>query len=211
MSSRCLTLGTSDGRELPARLRLPAEGAAVRGAAVLCHPHPLFGGSMDVWLLPRLSQRLSEAGWAALRFDFRRDVGDGGAALPDVAAAVDETLAIVPDAPRVALIGWSLGALVGLLHGPSDPRVTDWVGIAPPSRPLPPSWEAQPLAPVPDDLAGWPARRSVIVGDHEQFYPVEDAHRFAASAVRVVAAADHFFFDRDDEVADLVVDLLEGS
>ncbi len=158
---------------------------------------------MDVWLLPRIAERLADDGWAVLRFDFRRDVGDGHAAVADLAAAVDEA-AQHADPANVALVGWSFGALVGLLYGPTDPRVRYWVGIAPPSRAMPSEWAAPALAGVPAGLAAWRARRAVIVGEHEQFYPASDAWKFAAEAVTVVPDADHFFFDRDDEVAEIV-------
>lgn len=202
MSSRYLTLRTWDGLELPARLRRPAAAAA--GAVVLCHPHPAFGGSMDVWLLPTLAERLAANGWVVLRFNFRPDVGDGADAVPDVAAAVHAAVAAAEGGKRVAIVGWSLGALVGLLHGPTDPRVTDWVGIAPPSRPMPDGWAARPLAPVPPGLERWRARRAVVVGSEEQYYPASDAPVFAADNLMIVPGADHFFFDRDDEVAELV-------
>lgn len=211
MSSKYLTLHTSDGHQLPARLRRPSSHPRATGVAVLCHPHPAFGGSMDVWLLPRLSERLAEAGWVALRFNFRAEVGDGRPATPDVAAAVDAGVAAAPHAVRVALVGWSLGALVALYHGLDDPRVTDWIGIAAPSRAMPPQWPAQPLAAVPIGLEAWQVHRSIVVGEHEQFFPADDAGAFVPHDVRIVPGADHFFFDRDDEVSQLVLDLLARS
>jgi len=150
---------------------------------------------MDVWLLATVAERLAARGWRSLRFDFRRDVGDPSAAVADLAGAVDAVhVAHLP----LALVGWSFGALVGLLHGPHDPRVTHWVGIAPPTAPM----EGLPMPAVPARVGSWPARRVVIVGQHEQFFP--DPAPAQPHEVKVVAGADHFFFDRDDEVADLV-------
>ncbi len=196
-TTRTTTVLARDGRRLRGRLRLPA--TAPRGAAVVCHPHPAFGATMDVWLLPSVGVALAADGWAVLRVDFRADVGDGHAAVPDVLGAVDAVTAVAPVA-RVALVGWSFGALVGLLAGMRDARVTDWVGIAPPTRRLP----DLPMAPPPPLVGRWAARRSVVVGDGDGFFPACDAGAVAPHAVTVVPGADHFFFDRDDEVADIV-------
>jgi uncharacterized protein len=166
---------------------------------------------MDVWLLPTLAEQLADDGWFVLRFDFRRDVGDGHQAVADLAGAVIQARRLSPPGDRLALIGWSFGALVGLLYGPTDPAVTDWVGIAPPTRPLPAGWGAQPLVAIPTGLGAWSARRVVVVGEHEQFFPAEDAHLMAPAVTRLVAGADHFFFDRDDEVARIVVSALADA
>ena len=188
-----LTFPARDGRPVSGHLRVPSAPAV--GAAVVCHPHPHFGGNSDVWLLPAIQERLAAAGWAALRFDFRRDVGDGTPAAEDLAGAVD----VVAGNGPVALVGWSFGALIGLLYGPSDRRVTHWVGIAPPTGPLP----HLPMAPIPAGIKTWAARRTVILGEHEQFFA--DAGPAWPHATVVIPGADHFFFDRDDEVADAVV------
>lgn len=198
----------TDGARLRGRLRLP-DGPA-RGVAVLCHPHPAFGGHMDVWLLPAIGERLADAGWAVLRFDFR-GVGSGGvspaagAEVADLEGACDLVHRTVGGVRRCAVVGWSFGALAALHHGLGDPRVTDWVGIAPPTGPAPglglPSLPAA-------DLGRWPARRTAIVGDHDQFFPADRVDALVPHAVRVLTDADHFLFDRDGEVADLVAEAL---
>jgi alpha/beta superfamily hydrolase len=198
---------------LEGRLRRPGAGQALARAAVLAHPHPAFGGDMDGWLLPAIGARLAEEGWAVLRFNVRGVGGshagpgrwDGSSEHLDLAGAVDHVLGHVRAADRVALVGWSFGALLGLLHGPADPRVTDWVGIAPPTRPI----EGVPMVPAdPAALRRWPARRAVIVGTAEQYFPHATLGRLEPHEVRLVDGADHFFFDRDREIADLVAELL---
>lgn len=187
---------------------------------------------MDVWLLPRIGAALADDGWTVLRFDVRSVRGGAGVAgvtdgtdeVADLAGALDfldvpDALvspgaadALIPAGPataspvgaRRALVGWSFGALLGLLHGPCDERVTDWVGIAPPTRPL-----AQlPLRAFdPAVVAAWSARRTVIAGRHDQFFPPEDVGAVAPDAVHLLEA-DHFFFDLDDEVAALAASAL---
>lgn len=202
--------GEGRGR-LRGRLRLAADGAPPQGAAVLCHPHPAFGGNMDVWLLPMLGQALAADGWHVLRFDFgsvRHGVDPDGAANGHAAERADLRAALaflrqrgLRDGPRLALGGWSFGALVALLHGLDEPDVTDWVGIAPALGPLP----DLPMAPVPADrVAAWRARRVVIAGRHDQFFPAEAMASLDAAELHVLDDCDHFFFDRDRDLAELV-------
>jgi uncharacterized protein len=191
---------------LDGRLRSPHRTPA--GIAVLTHPHPSYGGNMDVWLLPTIAERLAEHGWASLRFNFRSAGSgapcDGHAETGDLAGAVGFVVGAFPDLSRVALVGWSFGALVGMLYGPTDPRVTDWVGIGAPTRVV----SQAPMAPPPTGLAGWTARKTVIVGEHDTFFPPSTVGVLAPDVVQVVPGADHFLFDRDDEVADLIVTAL---
>ena len=64
-----LTVGSA-GAALEARLQLP-EGEGPFPAAVVCHPHPLYGGSMDNNVVAAISAGLRARGLAALLFNFR--------------------------------------------------------------------------------------------------------------------------------------------
>ena len=199
---------SADGVVLEGRLRVP--DTPPRGAVVLCHPHPAFGGHMDVWLLPRIAERLAHQGWVTLRFDFR-GVHDGGVVSADACEEVDDLAGAchfvrdrVPAGSRCAVVGWSYGALVGLRHGLRDDGITDWVGIAPPTGPV----AGVALPPLPAGIAAWPARRTAIVGAHDQYFPPANLCVLAPDTTAVLEGADHFLFDRDDEVADLVGDAL---
>ncbi len=79
----------------------------------------------------------------------------------------------------MALVGWSSRALVALLHWAHDPRVTDRVGIAPLTRPLPSQWGAE----------------------HDHFFPAEEVPPLAPRHVAVVPGADDFSWHRDEEAA----------
>ena len=46
-------------------------GAAARGVAVIAHPHPLFGGTLDNKVVQTLARALVQCGWTAVRFNFR--------------------------------------------------------------------------------------------------------------------------------------------
>jgi len=83
-------------------------------AAVICHPHSLYGGSMDVSLVVRIARTLAERGIIALRFNFRGvgrsegEFGEGAAELDDVAEAVDSLVQEEGvDEGRLYLVGYS--------------------------------------------------------------------------------------------------------
>ncbi len=97
-------------------------------AAVVCHPHPLFGGTMHTHAAYRIARAVRERGGTALRFNFRgvgRSSGryDGGAGEADDARAALAFLAAErPGLPLLAC-GFSFGAWMALLAGGGDPRV----------------------------------------------------------------------------------------
>lgn len=92
----------------------PAD-AAPRGVAVLCHPHPLHGGTMDNKVVQTLARAMVQLGWRAVRFNFR-GVGDSAGQYDEGRGEVDDALAVVA-AERVAglpllLGGFSFGGYV---------------------------------------------------------------------------------------------------
>ena len=106
-------------------MRIPVDGFTLEGeahlvdgaaAAVVCHPHPAFGGRMDNPLVVALAAACQAAGLSTLRFNFRGLDGSEGTATggleehQDVVAAV--AWARAQGAPRVALVGYSFGALM---------------------------------------------------------------------------------------------------
>ena len=92
----------------------PAPGVPTRGVAVIAHPHPLFGGTMDNKVVQTLARAFVQCGWTAVRFNFRgvgasqgvHDEGRGEA--EDMLRVVSE---VAPDGP-LALAGFSFGAFV---------------------------------------------------------------------------------------------------
>ncbi|WP_242343558.1 alpha/beta hydrolase [Anaeromyxobacter terrae] len=101
---------------------------APRFAAMVCHPHPRFGGTMHTHAAHRLAKAVRAAGGVALRFDFRgvgRSAGvyDGGRGEADDARAALAWLARErPELPRLAA-GFSFGAWMAVLAGGDDPGV----------------------------------------------------------------------------------------
>jgi uncharacterized protein len=194
-SIRPITLAAGDGAALAGDLALPPEP---RAAAVVCHPHPAYGGDRRNIVVEALFRALPAAGVAALRFDFRPGAGgDPGGARADVVAALDRLAAEVGAGVPLWLAGYSFGADVALAV--DDPRARGWVAVAPPLR------FGGPPAPAVGD--GRPVL--VVVPEHDQFSP-PDAARAATGAwpsvdVAVVPGADHFLAGGTAAVAAAVV------
>ncbi len=106
-------------------------------AAVLCHPHPLFGGTIHNKVVYQAAKSLDSLGIAVLRFNFRgsglsagvHDKGRGEQ--DDVQAAVDFLASEFPGIPLL-LGGFSFGSWVGLRTGCSDTRISELIGIGAP-------------------------------------------------------------------------------
>jgi len=85
-----------------------------RGTAVICHPHPLFGGTMDNKVVQTLARAFVLCGWTALRFNFR-GVGSSEGAYDEGRGEAQDLLALVealaPTGP-LALAGFSFGSFV---------------------------------------------------------------------------------------------------
>jgi len=134
--SRSLFLNGPEGN-LEAILWKPTSSAPPPLAAVVCHPHPLFGGTMHNKVVYQTAKSLDVLGIAVLRFNFRgaglsagaHDHGRGEQR--DVTAAVDF---LSNEFPRVPLLvaGFSFGCWVGLRVGCADERVADLIGLGTP-------------------------------------------------------------------------------
>lgn len=119
---------------LEARLWEP-EGVAPRAAVVFCHPHPLYGGTMDNKVVFRAARGLQKAGLATLRFNFRgvkRSEGshDGnGGEVDDMGVALDWMRERYPKLPLWAG-GFSFGSRTTAQRAIVDPRIERLVLVA---------------------------------------------------------------------------------
>jgi uncharacterized protein len=89
-------------------------GAPSKGIAVIAHPHPLFGGTMDNKVVQTLARAFTQVGWTAVRFNFR-GVGLSAGVHDEGRGELDDMLAVVTElAPSGALClaGFSFGAFV---------------------------------------------------------------------------------------------------
>jgi alpha/beta superfamily hydrolase len=180
-----ISLLTADGERLAGDLRVPADPVA---AAVLCHPHPAYGGDRRNLVVEALFRALPAAGVACLRFDFRTSAraatGEGVPERADIVAAVHRLATEVDDQTPLFLAGYSFGADVALSVG--DERHAGWAVVAPPFR------FSGPARP------GLGDRRPVLVmaPEHDAFAPpawvAEATRSWPDVAVEPVPMADHF-------------------
>jgi alpha/beta superfamily hydrolase len=188
----------SHGR-LEALVKNPADPA--RGAAVVCHPHPLHGGTMHTKAVYRAARALNDAGLVALRFNFR-GVGastgsydEGIAERADLEAALDWLEAEYPELPLLAG-GFSFGSLVGLSVGVDDERVVSVFGFGLPvdMNRYDYSFLAESDKPV-----------LVVQGENDEFGSGDRVSKLLAPlGVHITLAripgSDHYFTDRLDEL-----------
>ncbi|QIL45240.1 alpha/beta fold hydrolase [Acidovorax sp. HDW3] len=170
---------------------LPPAGVAVRGVAVIAHPHPLFGGTMENKVVQTLARAFVAGGYQAVRFNFR-GVGASDGHYDAGAGELDDLLAVVqqsaPQGP-LALAGFSFGAFVtshalqqlwpqrGVQHAVLVGTAASRFDVAP----VPP--EAQ-------------LRTLVVHGEHDETVPlasVMDWARPQLLPVTVVPGGGHFF------------------
>ncbi len=163
-----------------------------RGAALVLHPHPLYGGSMHNNVVEALVQAAAGAGWAALRFNFRGVGGSTGShdqgrgEQEDVVAAA-AWLGRRVEAPLV-LLGYSFGALVGCQAAPRIPELAGGVLVAPPL--------------ILGDLPPWPQDAGpllLIAGTEDEFTRVGWLEGYvqemgARGSLITVEGGDHFFW-----------------
>lgn len=183
--------------QLETRLREP--DGTPRGAAVVCHPHPLEGGTLHTKAVYRAAQALNEAGLVVLRFNFR-GVGastgsydEGYGEKDDVRTALDWLEGEYPDLPLV-VGGFSFGSMVGLGFAVDDRRPVALLGLGLPVAMYDFSFLADAGRPI-----------LVVQGEEDEF---GSGHRAAevlagygehVTLVRV-PGANHFFDDRFDEL-----------
>jgi alpha/beta superfamily hydrolase len=173
--------------------------SATNGApiALVLHPHPQFGGTMNNRIVHRLYYAFAERGFSVLRFNFRgvgRSLGAfdyGAGELSDAAAALDWVQAINLQARACWIAGVSFGAWVAMQLLMRRPEIEGFVSIAPPAS----RYDFSFLAPCP--------RSGLFVhGDFDRVAPLKEVlalieklktQKGAVIEHAVVRGANHFF------------------
>jgi hypothetical protein len=190
MTGRRLAIG-SPPRVLDACLERPA--GAARAGAVVCHPHPEYGGDMENAVVVAVARHLVRAGIAALRFDFGPFSG-GGEEVNDARRALEALAADLPAGAPLALVGYSFGAWVALGAARQLDAVARVVAVGPPLAYL--DWTFL-------DALEQPV--TFIVGERDQFC---GRARLASVperiGLRMLPGADHVLVGHEDEVGAIV-------
>ena len=190
--------------KIQAVIDLPARDAV--GVALVAHPHPLFGGSLDNKVVQTLAKTFVELGYVALRPNFR-GVGhsagahdEGRGETDDLIAALDYARRRYGDAPPV-LAGFSFGAWVQIQVAQRVlPRRMVLVGVA---AGLVSGGRAYAAVTVPADTI-------VIHGEQDETVPLANVLDWARPQdlpVVVIPGADHFFHRR----LHIIKNIVKGS
>ena len=197
--SRVLVQGDAGGIEA-------VEGVpdSARAVAVIAHPHPLFGGTMDNKVVTTLARAFVEAGFAAIRFNFRgvgQSAGahdEGRGETEDMLKVIEHARASHPGLP-LALAGFSFGGAVAA-RASCRSDFSQLILVAPGFRRF--TGQGMGEAPDPNDPALGPiglhnAENTLVVhGDLDETVPLTDSIAWATPRevpVAVVPGGEHFF------------------
>ncbi|HEY0292359.1 MAG TPA: alpha/beta hydrolase [Hansschlegelia sp.] len=189
--------GRLEGRYHPAKTRRAP-------IALILHPHPQFGGTMNNQIVYNLYYAFLNRGFSVLRFNFRgvgRSQGafdHGSGELSDAASALDWAQTLNPDARACWIAGVSFGAWIGMQLLMRRPEVEGFISIAPPAN----RFDFSFLAPC-------PSSGLFVHGDQDRVAPMRDVQVLIEKLKTqkgividqaVIPGANHFFENRIDEL-----------
>ncbi len=185
----------------------PTDGPP-KGAVLVTHPHPLYGGSMHNNVVEALVAAATQAGWAALRFNFR-GVGGSTGSHDDGQGEQDDVMAAAAwlqertEAP-MALLGYSFGSLVAANSADRIPNLSGGFWVAPPL--------------ILGELPPWPQDAGplhMIAGTRDEFTNVDRLQGYAndmgaRGALTTIDGGDHFFRGLESALIKQVGQFLSG-
>jgi hypothetical protein len=181
--------------------------------ALLLHPHPQHGGTMNNKVVYNLYQTFVRRGFSTLRFNFRgvgRSQGrfdNGQGELSDAAAALDWMQTHNPNTTSCWIAGFSFGAWVAMQLMMRRPEIRGFISVAPPAS----LHDFSFLAPC-------PASGMIVHGDKDDLVPQSAVDKLAQKLqkqknikidYRVIPGSDHFFQDHIDDLSRHVNDYLD--
>ncbi len=193
---------------LEARLEDPAPGVAPAVVGVVCHPHPLYGGTMQNKVVHTLARAMQELGAPTVRFNFR-GVGASAGSYDGGTGELEDALAVCAWARRrwgcqaLWLAGFSFGSAVAL-QAAADVQPRSLVTVAPPVGRI-------IVSPVERPACPW----LVVQGDHDELVDVVQVRRWVDEFVPpprlvVLNEAEHFFHGRLGELRSTVLEFLSA-
>jgi alpha/beta superfamily hydrolase len=181
------------------------EGSGPFPAVIVCHPHPLYGGSMSSNVVFAICQALAQQSIAALRFNFRGvgksggEFGGGFAEQEDVRTALAFALATPNiDHKRIGLAGYSFGASVALPVAVEDEHIKLLALVSPAL-----------LESDGEQLKGYTKPKFIIIGENDSVIPERQLQQLVEDIpepkqCQIIAGADHFWAGFEEEVAQRV-------
>ena len=198
--------GRIEGRYHPA----PQKNGPI---AIILHPHPQFGGTMNHQIVYQLYYAFAHRGFAVVRFNFRgvgRSQGgfDSGAGeLSDAAAVLDWMNTLYPNPSFVWVCGISFGAWIGMQLLMRRPEIEGFISIAPPAN----LYDFSFLAPC-------PSSGLIVHGDKDAVVPHKDVSGLVDKLKtqkgiiieqKVIPGANHFFDSKVDLLMQTVASYLD--
>ncbi len=183
--------------------------------ALMLHPHPQHGGTMNNKVVYTLYQSFQRQGFSVLRFNFRGvgrsqgkfDRGEGE--LSDAAAALDWLQGLNPNAPQCWIAGFSFGAWIGMQLLMRRPEISGFISVAPPAN----IYDFSFLAPC-------PASGQIVQGDKDDVVPLEAVQKLIAKLsqqrgikidYRIIPGATHFFNEHLPQLSAAVDSYLDAA
>lgn len=181
-----------------------AGGAAVDQAAVICHPHPVYGGTMTNKVVHMLAKTFNELGIPSVRFNYR-GVGASAGIYDEGNGETDDTIAVLDwaaqrwPAARLSLGGFSFGGAVAIRAAVAR-NVRRLVTVAPAIRRVDVAVDRLPAG-------DW----LLVQGDRDELVDPQDIQRWAAALasppqVALLPGVDHFFHGRLNDLREVVLD-----
>ena len=195
----------SGGLSLEGILAVP-EGMGPFPTVIVCHPHPLYGGSMDNNVVDSLSETLTQASLVSFKFNFRgvgRSQGESGQGIgeqEDVEAAISFISTVKEvDAKRIGLAGYSAGAGFAFPVGFNDARIKALAAVSPPLPMFDFNFLKRCLKP-----------KLLILGSRDTFIPTDQFLEFCQrlpepKEYESIEGADHFWWGYESGLAAKVV------
>ena len=199
---------TGPAGDLEARIEDPVPAGEPRSAVgVVCHPHPLHGGTMQNKVVHTVARAMQEAGAATVRFNFR-GVGQSGGRYAAGAGEVDDAAAVIEwtrrhfDCDALWLAGFSFGAAVALQVAAREARPQRLVTIAPPVGRI-----------ITDPIARPGCPWLIVQGDHDELVDCASVRKWAgtyapAPELLVIEGAEHFFHGKLTELREGILRFL---
>jgi len=186
----------------------------IKGApvALVLHPHPLYGGTMNNKIVYRLYHIFAQNGFSVLRFNFR-GVGksqgkydEGLGELTDAATALDWLQLQNPDAPTCWIAGFSFGAWISMQLLMRRPEIEGFAAISPPAN----LYDFSFLSPC-------PAAGILTQGDRDDVVSEEAVSKLATRLgaqhngnleYKIIAGADHYYRGVEEDMGMVVNDYI---